>query len=279
VAGAPGQPVSFDQDYGAAVANLRDTTKWLIAAVATTGAGVLVGSPLTKVGALPIGPRLEMAAGGAFVGFCVLGLLYALAVRVLATDEFTIASLAQSEQGPKGGDARRLATAMAALMPNGCATFAAIMAKRADLAKKAAGGGVAARADLDDFDAAEVQLRAPLSFQHKRLRFDDLSRGLLFLGPVLVASICLFAWAATAPDAPAALSTKPTLIHIPAPDTPETRSGLGAEAGCYVTTGGKIDVPAVVVADYGGYSDVIALPGAPCAPKRFVLKGARLIFR
>jgi hypothetical protein len=164
-------------------------------------------------------------------------------------------------------------------MPADCVTFQAIMTRRADLAAAAIGGDVAARAALDAFDAQEVQLRGPLSFQYKRLRFDDLSRGLLFLSPVLVASICVFAWATTPPDAPAALSSKPTLIHIAAPDTPEIRSALGAEAGCYVTVNGKVDVPAVLVADYAGYSDLIALPGAPCAPKRFLLKDGRLIFR
>jgi hypothetical protein len=279
VAGAPAQPVSFDQDYGAAIANLRDTTKWIVAAVATTGAGVLVGSPLTKVGALPFGLRLSLAAAGAFVGFCVLGILYALAVRVLAIEEFSIASLATMERGPGGARARRMATAVAALMPSGCPTFESVMAKRAALAEAAQGGDGAARAQLDAFDALEVRLRAPLAFQQKRLRFDDLSRGLLALGPVLVASICLFAWAATAPDAPAALSSKPTLIHIAAADTPETRSGLGAEDGCYAMARSTIDVPAVIVADSPGYSDLIALPKAPCAPKRFLLKDGRLIFR
>jgi hypothetical protein len=279
MAGAPGQPASFDQDYGAAVANLRDITKWLIAAVAGTGAGVLVGTPLTKVGALPFDWRLALAAAGAFIGFCVLGVLYVLAVRVLTTDEFTIASLAKDEVGPKPEPAERLAKALAPVMPPGCVTFQAIMTRRAALAAAATGGDTAARAALDAFDAQEVQLRGPLAFQYKRLRFDDLSRGLLFLGPVLVASICLFAWATTEPDAPAPLSSKPSLLHIPTADTPETRSALGAEAGCYATAGGKIDVPAVLVADYPGYSDVIALPQAPCAPKRVLLKDGRLIFR
>jgi hypothetical protein len=279
MAGAPGQPVSLDEDYGAAVANLRDTTKWLIAAVAGTGAGVLVGSPLTKVGALPFDWRLALAGVGAFVGFCVLGVLYALAVRILTTDEFTIASLATDEGGAKRESVRRLASALAAVMPNGCATFGAIVARRAALAAAATAGGAAERAALDDFDAEVIQLRGSLAFQCKRLRFDDLSRGLLFLGPVLVASICLFAWAATPPDAPTALSSKPTLIHIAAADTPDNRAGLGVEVGCYVTVKGKIDVPAVMVADYPGYADLIALPQAPCAPKRVLLKDGRLIFR
>ena len=280
MAGAPAQPVSFDQDYGAAIANLRDTTKWIIAAVATTGAGVLVGSPLTKVGALPIDSRLYLAAAGALVGFCVLGVLYALAIRVLAIEELSIGGLATEEAGSHAGRARRLAKAVASQMPEGCATFAEVMARRAALATAAAGGDVPARAALDAFDAQEIQLRAPLAFQQKHLRFDDLSRGILILGPVLVVAICLFAWAATPPEGVLPLSSKAAIVHVVAPDTQGTLKGLEADRTCFAAAApGKLDVPVVVVADYAGYSDVIALPNPPCAPKRVLMKDGRLVFR
>ena len=279
MAGDAEKPAAFDQDYGAAVANLRDTTKWIIAAVATTGAGVLVGSQLTKVGALPVGPRLYLAAAGAAVGFCVLGLIYALAVKVISTEEFTIADLAKLERGGSRR-ARRLLSRVENSMPDGCFTFSGLVADRAALAERADKGDAAALEKVNALDAQIEQLRAPLSFEQKRLRFDDLTRGLTFLAPLLVISVCLFSWAATAPESVSPLSSKPSIIHVASPDGPSTLKGLEADRACFAPAGpGKLDVPVVVVAEFAGYSDVIALPNAPCLPKRVLLKDGRLVFR
>jgi hypothetical protein len=270
---ATAPPPSFERDFGAAVANLRDTAKWIVGAVATTAAGVLIGAPLAKFGALPP-DTLAVAVGAVVCGIMLLGVLYTLAVAVIAVEALDIAGLGAT-QGIARFRALRLQHQLRDLMPAGYPTFHQLARRTAEL-DQAADTDVAAKQELKALNDQIDVLAPQLSFQNKLMQFKDLQKGLLICTPLLVICICVLSYEANRP-AHEPLSEKPVSHLIETADDLDTRAALGYQPGCYAAAAGKLAVPVVFVADYQDYADVISLPKAPCLARRLQLKGNRLV--
>jgi hypothetical protein len=79
-------------------ANLRDTIKWLITALAALAATVLGSSPLTAFGTLTPGWRLYLAIGCGFTGLMlVLAAIY-IAFRLLVWKPFFLSEIASDSE-------------------------------------------------------------------------------------------------------------------------------------------------------------------------------------
>jgi hypothetical protein len=78
-----------DQDenkpYVDAIANLRDTAKWIISSSAALGALILGGTSLNGLGALDPGLRLFLAVASSLISIVLVGLIMILAVRVISS--------------------------------------------------------------------------------------------------------------------------------------------------------------------------------------------------
>ena len=66
--------------------NLRETLKWLIAAFAGMASLLIGTSPLTGLGSLSFGWRFYLAIGGAFAGLFLVGIIVAMAWRILVSE-------------------------------------------------------------------------------------------------------------------------------------------------------------------------------------------------
>src|SRR5260370_40527129 len=80
--------------FAAARANLRDTVKWLIAALAALAAAILAGSPLTSFGTLGPGPRLYIAIAAGSIGMILVFAAIYIAFRLLVWRPFFLSDLA-----------------------------------------------------------------------------------------------------------------------------------------------------------------------------------------
>jgi len=85
---------SQNDPFAAARSNLRDTIKWLIAALAGLAAAFLGASPLTAFGSLAPGWRLYMAVGAGFLGLVFVFIAIFLAFRLLVVRPFFLSDLA-----------------------------------------------------------------------------------------------------------------------------------------------------------------------------------------
>src|ERR1700676_5570916 len=88
-----GGDVADTDPFATAKANLRDTIKWLTTTFAAIAAAILAGSPLTGLGALPLGWRLGFATIGAFFGLASLLLAIVRTLNLLRSEAFFLDSL------------------------------------------------------------------------------------------------------------------------------------------------------------------------------------------
>ena len=76
-----------DQDpnkpYIDAIANLRDTAKWIVSSAAALAVLILGGTSLNSIGSLDPGWRLYLAMGSSLLSVVLAGLIMAMAVRVM----------------------------------------------------------------------------------------------------------------------------------------------------------------------------------------------------
>jgi len=267
-------PPSFERDFGAATTNLRDTAKWIVGTVATTATGVLVGGSLAKLGAL-VDQRLVLAVASLLVGLTVLAVVYWFAIKVIAVEPVKIPALiAQIKAGDRR--ARKVELAMADKLPEGCRTFADLAAFGDVLF--AAGTPDADTLERRDRFTAEVHALTPeLAFWNKQVRFGELEWALAICTPVLALCIIGLSWAANPPPDPAPISKAPAARRVEIPDDPTNEAALAYKPGCYAIAAGRIAVVTVVVAEYPGYSDVMAFPRPPCPIKRLVLQNDHLV--
>jgi hypothetical protein len=94
----PGE-TSRAASYAAAANNLRDATRWLLAAAAGAGAALLAGLSLTSIGSLGFSdwPRLVAAGAGLAAALGAVGYMILRTSRLLTDEWFTLAQL-QLEQ-------------------------------------------------------------------------------------------------------------------------------------------------------------------------------------
>lgn len=266
-------------DFAGASANLRETAKWLVGGVVATAVGVLAGSPLTKLGSLDWAPRLWLALGGAVVTLALLGVLLWIGLSVIATEAINLRSLA-ALRGWEARRVRRLAMRFKDRWPGNASGMAEVLTKSDALYKAAIGKRdtdpemVALAAFQNDLHV----LMPEVAFEYKRDRLGELRGTLFVLGPVIVAGVAIYAWAANPPDEPKPLSIEPRLAPITMSQAEALTLSSSLTAACYQAAGlDRIRVSTLVTAEYPGRTELITLPLAPrCAPVRLTEQNNRV---
>jgi hypothetical protein len=197
---------------------LRETTKWLVAGVAATAAGVFAGSSLTNLGSLdPLENtlRLGLAILGAAIGFTGLAIIVVFAISVLTVEAVNLDMIAQADIDPNGD--RELKALAGSIAKTFKRSFPITAVSVAELATK-----IDALPKSDPLFAKVRTFRAAAipyaSFLRVRTRFVRLGKALIPATFLAAAGFGLFAWAANppAPAPPAVPSRPPSVIVIPA---------------------------------------------------------------
>ncbi|GAA3947486.1 hypothetical protein [Actinoplanes auranticolor] len=268
---------SYAASAPAAVANLRESAKWLIAAAAAVGA-ILIGSfQLKDLGVLADADTLHrvaaVAGGGLALGTVVM--LIIAAARVMITPRPSIRDLSERElrgQRPSTGGLAivdsnqdslvRSLLALRSYLFDGKNSLAEIYAEyrdsQASLAQMQAGDG-SSNADL-----RLVQDRAVSSLQavnrievvaHQIAtgeRFRALTNRLILGTAIFAAALVAFTWATL--DSPTAVVDKPTAVTVVVTD----RAAAGLPSTCLLTSldgvavGGDFVKPTVVTSPAAG---------------------------
>jgi hypothetical protein len=84
--------------FAAARGNLRDTIKWLIAALAGLAAAVLGGSPLTSFGTLSPGWRFYLAVDTGLIGLTLIFIAIYVAFQLLVWKPFFLSDLVSDKE-------------------------------------------------------------------------------------------------------------------------------------------------------------------------------------
>lgn len=184
-----------DDPYLAARSNIRETVKWLIAALAGMTAAIVGTAPLTGLGAPMPAWRLELALAGGTAGLLLVGA--AVAIGILVTPPFFF--------GDVESDLELLATVNEhrdELLPPKVADYtelkiardAAIATLRDATATPAE--RAAARTTLDQVAPWVDHVVSFAYYEKLRRRFEVWSRWLAGLAFAAAIAFSLFAWAA-----------------------------------------------------------------------------------
>lgn len=180
-------------------ANLRDTIKWLITALAALAAAVLGSSPLTAFGTLAPGWRLYLAVGSGFIGLMLLLAAIYIAFRLLVWKPFFVAEIA-ADQKLSQFIGQHAADLLPAEIPKLDEFLRARDEARATLQATATDAKNPLRAKAAEFiklsDPYVEQLISLAYFE--RLRTDLIAKSRILFGLIICAVIALgtFAWAA-----------------------------------------------------------------------------------
>lgn len=185
--------------FADARSNIRDTVKWLIAALAGLAAIVLGGSPLTAFGTLSPGWRLYLAIGTGSLGLLFVFIAMFLAFRLLVWEPFFLGDL------PKNRELSKFLEEHAAdLLPSEYPTIKTFLdardAARAKLMKKSSDVSPEERANaaqfIDESDPFVDKLLSLAHFEYLRRRL--VRSGWVFFTLAICAVVALgaFAWAA-----------------------------------------------------------------------------------
>jgi hypothetical protein len=194
--------------YGPAKANLRDTVKWLAAALAGA-AGIAVGtSPLTALGSLSLhSPRLHAALAALAIAVAALILGAAIVFYLLLTDVFVLEDVLNHSWLIAFVDQRRND-----LLPPQYRSLREMLSEReAASATIFTNGGnrasdqyVAAKKRYDDLNPPLTGLTPLLQLELFRRRVLRASWALLACALLGGAGLTCFAWAANPPHPPGA---------------------------------------------------------------------------
>jgi len=185
--------------FAAARANLRDTVKWLIAALAALAAAILAGSPLTSFGTLGPGWRLYMAIAAGSIGMMLVFAAIYIAFRLLVWRPFFLSDLAADRDLSSFIDEHA-----ADLLPPEIPHFAEFLEQRAKaraVLQKTAGESdsadrLSAAQTVADSELVVERLLGLAYFEHLRRKLIR-SGGILFaLALCAVVALGAFAWAA-----------------------------------------------------------------------------------
>jgi hypothetical protein len=256
-------PDAPENQYLAGIANLRETTKWLVGGILTAAVGVLAGGPLTGLGALDIGPRLIAALAAAATALLILGYLLWKALGLVAADTISVADLADAMKGPNAAATHRVQTRLAGELPYGCNTFDELVAKSKEItADRSDGSDARYKALQKEIDA----LNPRLGFEYRREHFLRLRDSLFRFMPIAIVAVGIFAWAANPPPR-RILSEKPTPTTISL--TRQQAAALELEPGCLPTTdSAPLRFDAIVLEVAEGRTEFITLPTPRCPPIR-----------
>jgi outer membrane protein OmpA-like peptidoglycan-associated protein len=199
------KPAPATDPYASAKANIRDTVKWLIAALAGVGAAVMGSSPLTGLGSLEWGGRLLLAASGGFTGMaCVLGCI-SIAMELLRSEAFFITDLGGTD--PRNAELRCLVDAHAHdILLSNTNSIKEFLAYRQDVIKdlQAKPSDADAQARWKALQAESPRITSHIHFLLLTLRLRHASRKLLLCACGAVIALGTFAWASNPPKSAAA---------------------------------------------------------------------------
>jgi hypothetical protein len=117
------QPASTLDQVRAGTATFRDTAKWIVGGVTAALAGVLVGTPLTRLGELEPGARLVAAIAAAALALIFLTAVALAGVGVITAQVITVNQLA-GQTGPlEKNRVQRMQKALAPQFPLEVTTF------------------------------------------------------------------------------------------------------------------------------------------------------------
>jgi hypothetical protein len=271
------QPASTLDQLRAGTATFRDTAKWIVGGVTAALAGVLVGTPLTRLGELEPGARLVTAIAAAASALIFLTAVALAGMGVITAQVITVNQLA-GQTGPlEKNRVRRMQKALAPQFPFKLTTFVELsdQLKQIETAAKGAAATPESKSALADAKVRMATFSELVAFEYKRQRFREMVGVMLVAVPLAAVSIGTFAWAATPRTAPAPVSQEPRYTQI-ATD-PLTAAELKLDAGCLVSApSGGLMLRTVVVAEYAGWSDLVVLPAANCRPVRLRQQNGRL---
>ncbi len=253
----------------AGVANLKDTTKWLIGGIIASVVTILGGAQISNLGGMGPGARLYVALIAAAVALFLLGLLLRFALHVITTGRITFNEVIKGQ----GVDARIRAAIermIAKQLPSPTKTLDGL---EAETARLMAHGTDAEFAAFKDKLAA---IEPDLAFCYKRALFDRFVGWLFGLGPIVVAAVVLYAWAAN-PKAPAVLAAAPKYGRLVL-DTDSAVVVTGAEGDkCHVPLTPGAAVRVLVLQEEDGSAQLVTLIADPaCPPVRLVQQMGRV---
>jgi hypothetical protein len=194
--------------YGAAKANLRDTVKWLAAALAGA-AGIAVGaSPLTALGSLSLhSPRLHAALAALAIAVAALILGAAIVFYLLLTDVFVLEDVLNHGWLIAFVDQRHKD-----LLPPDYRSLRAVLSEReaasatmfTNRGNRASAEYIAAQNRYESVKPLLTGLTPLLHLEVFRRRVQRASWALLVCALVGGAGLTCFAWAANPPHPPGA---------------------------------------------------------------------------
>lgn len=263
--------------YGDAIANLRETTKWIVSSLAGTAGLLLGGSVLTGLGSLEVHDnRFCVAMTGIAVFLLFAAIIFALAVNVLVSRTMVLPELA-TEPGylPHRTEIDRW---LHNLYPPAHPSLMAINTELTT-AQKARATAIAVHDDAAQ-TAAETRITAisPIVLQalllgglyDVRVRFVRLCWSLLLVVPMAAGALA-YLWAIN-PGKDSAKDLSPAFVAALSPAEKESLVGAGVEQKCLPTNVLWLkERPA-------GILDGMTLPPAGCQPARVLrLEKDRLV--
>ncbi|MGD9736388.1 MAG: hypothetical protein AB7V58_12415 [Solirubrobacterales bacterium] len=269
----------------AAIVQIREVVKWLIAAFAAVGALLAAGSQLSEIGHLT-GWRLVAAGGGIFLVLVGIALAILKAVRVLTPAPVSLKELAE---GKDHEEVREKIGADPSLLLGQGDSVGALRSRQQELLQKETDAWGAFGRDEDDSKALRSAERASAD----RVAADEAVRWLIQFAryteiaalfrhslrwmtagaAVAAIGIGLFAWAAhpedKEEDAAPVVAKAPAAIEIDLSEAGTEALGekLGARCGPHA-------VPAVALGGEADALEVVTVPSPTCALARFTLTGS-----
>jgi len=267
----------------AAIVQIREVVKWLIAAFAAVGALLAAGSQLSEIGQLTDW-RLVAAGGGIFLVLVGVALAILKAVRVLTPEPISLKELAEGKD--HAGVRDKIATDPSLLLGQGT-SVTELRTRHDELLKKETDAWQAFTQNEEDPKALRRAERASadrvagdeaVGWLIQFARYTEISqlfrrslRWMTAAAAIAAVGIGLFAWAAH-PEDEEDEGTTPVVAKVPtaiAIDLSEQgEDALGEKLGA------QCDANAVPALALGGEPDaleVVTVPSASCSLQRFTL--------
>ena len=190
---------SSQDTFAAGRANIRDTVKWLVAALAALGALVIGSSPFTGFGQLKL-PYLLAAIGSGLLGVSLVFWAIDRALRILVTPLFFLGQIRQDDHL-----AALIRSNSKDLLPPLIDDLDRFLAyRRLLLMKLAKEQDTEKRKKLEQnyqaVQAVTTRLVGLCNYENLRRKFDATRRQLFLLGGAITLALGTFAWATTHSD-------------------------------------------------------------------------------
>lgn len=259
-----------EKQVEAAGTSLSETAKWIVSGIAVTTAGVLVGTSLSSLGSMELGPRLIVALLSVAAGFCGLGFLFAFAIKVIAPPSLTLQDFADG-RGLTLSWAKKIELRAVPLLKGLSITN---LGEFCDYLRDPNGVTGAKLSEDDWLSLKETRRLVSLTANSelRRLLFEQLVRATYAMTPVIAIAVVLFAWAAN--------PAKNEMRKMPAPIdqfvevNPDDVGLLREVLKSPTCLESRLHV--IIIGEWkSGMRDVVTVPRASCPPVRLRLDQGR----